>query len=349
VALGALPLVILVLVLVVSLQPTHMADFHVMRDSGSDVLHGRSPYPPLDRLAIERAQDLVYPAPVALVGTPFSLIGYSLASVIWVILMVGATVLTLRILGVTDWRCYGAVFLSASVMSVYGSGALSSILALGVAVVWKYRDRPRIAGPVLALVIVAKIFLWPLLLWLLVTRRTRATALAAATGVAVTFGSWAAIGFAGLTDYPRLLNMLADVWQWRSYSPQALWLALGVPNGVARVLVVGVGIAALGAIVLLARREDGDRRALTAAILAALLLSPIVWLHYFVLILVPLALARPRFSALWLVPVAFWLVPLHSDGVAWRIAFGLLLVIGMAAVMALRISPLGLRRRLAAA
>ena len=35
---------------------------------------------------------------------------------------------------------------------------------------------------------------------------------------------------------------------------------------------------------------------------AALVASPIVWSHYLVFLLVPIALARPRFDALWLVP-----------------------------------------------
>ena len=38
---------------------------------------------------------------------------------------------------------------------------------------------------------------------------------------------------------------------------------------------------------------------------AALAASPIVWVHYFLLLLVPLALIRPRLSLLWFVPFAF--------------------------------------------
>jgi hypothetical protein len=37
-----------------------------------------------------------------------------------------------------------------------------------------------------------------------------------------------------------------------------------------------------------------------------LTLSPIVWLDYFALAAVPLALARPRLSAIWFLPVATW-------------------------------------------
>jgi hypothetical protein len=49
---------------------------------------------------------------------------------------------------------------------------------------------------------------------------------------------------------------------------------------------------------------EGDRRSLTLVIAAALVLTPILWLHYLVLLFVPIALARPRLSGLWFVPLA---------------------------------------------
>ena len=50
-------------------------------------------------------------------------------------------------------------------------------------------------------------------------------------------------------------------------------------------------------------RAEGDRRALTLALAAGIVATPILWLHYLVLLVVPIALARPRLSALWLVPL----------------------------------------------
>jgi hypothetical protein len=37
--------------------------------------------------------------------------------------------------------------------------------------------------------------------------------------------------------------------------------------------------------------------------------SPLVDNHYFVLLLVPLAIARPKFSRAWLFPLVLWLCP----------------------------------------
>ena len=66
-----------------------------------------------------------------------------------------------------------------------------------------------------------------------------------------------------------------------------------------------LGGALLVACVVLARRGD-DLRSFTCAVAATLALSPIVWLHYLVLLLVPLAIARPRFSVVWLLPILLW-------------------------------------------
>ena len=49
-----------------------------------------------------------------------------------------------------------------------------------------------------------------------------------------------------------------------------------------------------------------------------------MWLHYFVLLLVPIALARRSFGAIWLIPALFWFTPYEeSFGAHWRIAVGI--------------------------
>ena len=59
-----------------------------------------------------------------------------------------------------------------------------------------------------------------------------------------------------------------------------------------------------------AQQNDGDRRALTLALAAGFVLTPILWLHYLVLLVVPIALARPRLSLLWFVPLSLTLFEL---------------------------------------
>src|SRR4029077_5323656 len=83
---------------------------------------------------------------------------------------------------------------------------------------------------------------------------------------------------------------------------------LGLGETVGRGLALALGAALLAWCVVLARRGD-EARSFTCAIAATLVLSPIVWLHYLVVLLVPLAIARPRFSLIWLLPVLLWASP----------------------------------------
>jgi hypothetical protein len=79
-------------------------------------------------------------------------------------------------------------------------------------------------------------------------------------------------------------------------------------------------MALLAAAVTLARQDDGDRRAFSVAIVASIALTPIVWLHYFALLVVPLALAKHRLSWPWLSLWVFWLLPAQANqGDVWRI------------------------------
>jgi hypothetical protein len=53
-------------------------------------------------------------------------------------------------------------------------------------------------------------------------------------------------------------------------------------------------------------RRERDVAVLTLVLAAGLAASPIVWVHYFLLLLVPLALTRPRLSPLWFLPFVYY-------------------------------------------
>jgi hypothetical protein len=68
-------------------------------------------------------------------------------------------------------------------------------------------------------------------------------------------------------------------------------------------------------------------------VVASLLATPLLWLHYLLLLFVPIALYRPRLSGLWFLPLLLWATPTtHSHGTTWRIALALAVV----AVVAVR-------------
>jgi hypothetical protein len=272
-------------------------DLHVMWNAGHDVVTGHSPFP------------FVYPAPAAFLMAPFGALPWSVAVVAFTLSLVLALVLALRLLEVRDWRCYAVALACLPMASSIMIGTLSPFLALGAAAAWRYRDRRWVVATAIAAVVVTKILLWPLAIWLVATRRFRSAATTITLGICLLFGSWALLGFSGLLDYPHRLGRVAGLEQDKSYSPFALFRSLGMPTESARLALVVLTIVAIAAIVAVARGHDGDRRSFVVALLAGLLVSPIVWLHYLVVLIVPIALYRPRLGAAWLVPLAYWFFP----------------------------------------
>jgi hypothetical protein len=311
-----------------SLRPrTPLADFGIFRTAATAVLNGKSPYVAADPHALAHFDKFVYPPSAALLFSPFAELSLRLGSVIMLVLGLVCILAALRLLDVRDWRCYGVAAMSAPVVNSLALGAVTSFLLVGTAATWRYRDRPSVAGPVAALTAVMKLFLWPLGLWLLVTRRLRATLAFVVVAAVVVVGGWATIGFAGLRSYPHLLHVLAQVEQGASYSPAALLGLSGTAATLLSFALVGLTVIAVG---VGARGADGDRRAFTIAIAGALVATPLLWLHYFAFLLIPIALYRPRLSGLWFVPLALWLTPAsHANGSSWKIglALGVLAVV----------------------
>jgi Glycosyltransferase family 87 len=307
---------------------THLGfDYKPLWEASRHIVHGAALYPPPHAWALHNEQQFVYPPIAALLAAPLAVFPFGVAAALLAVLEVLATALTLHILGVRDWRCYGVVFLWYPVIQNVLIGSITSLLGLGLAVAWRYRDERRVTTPVVAALIAAKVFLWPLFFWLAATRRRLAAVHAlglALVGVAL---SWALVGFAGLTSYPRLLDQLSRLEQWKSYSTVAFGLVLGLSTGEARALAIAAGTLALIGIVLVGRRRsedpDADRRAFILSIAAAFLFSPIVWTHYLALLVVPIAITRRTLSPVWFVPLAMWATPGQSDGHAWRVVLGL--------------------------
>ncbi|MGH7342691.1 MAG: hypothetical protein ACREKH_19575, partial [Candidatus Rokuibacteriota bacterium] len=82
-----------------------------------------------------------------------------------------------------------------------------------------------------------------------------------------------------------------------------------------------------------------------------LVLTPILWLHYLVLLVVPIALARPRLSALWFVPLALTVFEALDWYRGWPRADGPALAsvaVVVALVFVVSLLPHGRVRRLAA-
>jgi alpha-1,2-mannosyltransferase len=329
---GLLPASLLLLMLIGSVHHHFAFDFRQFWQGGRDVVQGQSPYPSraalpdggdpaLGPVAIQEVFRFPYPAPAALLMAPFGLLPFAPAAALFVVLAIAAVVVALRVLGVEDWRCYGLTFASIVTLGAVRLGTFTPLLLLLVAVAWRYRDRRLVCAAAVAAAVVLKLFLWPLLVWLVISRRTWTALLAVALGVGATVVSWAALGFAGMASYPHLLGTLSASVQGKGWSPVALVLSFGGSAGSARAVALAAGAALLAAAVAVRRNEV---LTFTLVLSAAVASTPIVWLHYFLLFLVPLALVSPSLSAAWAVPLLFWLSPFQeTGGNAWRILVGL--------------------------
>jgi hypothetical protein len=307
-------------------------DFAIFRRAGHAVLRGDSPYvrPTLRLLA---ANDrFVYPTPFALPFIPFTLAPEKAAAVLFLVLSVAAILGSVWLFGVRDWRCYGISLLGIPAFGALGVGSIGPLLLLLCAVGWRFRHH-TVAGVPLAVAAAAKLFLWPVLVWLLVTRRFRAFAAALLT-LGATLALWASIDLEGMRRYPTTVRLLNNVQRWKSYSPQSLFISLHVPSSTSEAAAGVLAVAAVLAVVLI--RGWGDRASFAAAIASALVATPILWTHYLVLLLAPIAVARPRLAPLWLLPLVLWATP-HPEslGIVWRIVL-VLAVIGLVALRTVR-------------
>jgi hypothetical protein len=311
--LGALPLIALAIGLSTFASQNRVAlDFHhELYPEAKLVVNGDDPYPPPDA-DLSDGTNTIWPIAAVLPVVPLTALTAGAADWVATAIVLASLVAALWLLEVRDWRIYGITLLWPPVIDAYQTANATLPLALLIALTWRYRDRRLVAGASLGAALAAKFFLWPVAVWLLATGRRWAAAIAVGAGAASLL---LLLPFIGLLDYARLIRNLSDTFDGLSYTPYALLVDLGAPSGASRALTFLLGAAMLA----LAWR----RRSLGLAIGAALVLSPIVWRHFFALLVVPLAIARPRLDPVWAVPLAFWLVPGTYNGEPWQTALAL--------------------------
>jgi alpha-1,2-mannosyltransferase len=330
---AALPLVLVPLVLHAA-GSDYLWDFRKeFLPAGRAILDGDSPYPH-SVSALRSHANYVYPPLVAVLAAPLTWLPQVLAEWIFLALSLAAPALALRLLHVRDWRCYGIVYLWPPLLGGLSLGTLSPLLALAAAAAWRWRRSSPALGAIVMMGAVAKLFLWPLLALFAIGDRWRAALVSVAAAAVAVLASWSLIGFAGLADYPRLLQELSRIESPRGYSPTALGLALGLPREAALALALAAGLPLLVAAVALVRRPQSELSALGCVIAASLALSPVVWLHYLVLLIVPIAAARDRLGLVWFAPLLLWITPgTASNGSTWRIVL-VLAVVALTLVLA---------------
>jgi hypothetical protein len=194
-----------------------------------------------------------------------------------------------------------------------GTANLTLPLLFGLAVVWRYRNRRTVAALVTGLVVAAKLVYWPLLFWLLATRRYRTAGFAVGATLLFVLLPWSGFGFAGLSSYPHLLSSVSRSEGPRNYSVAALLHAV-LPSWTAATAVETVLGGGILLLVIAFGRRNRDRDAFALAILATLVLSPLLEMHYLAALLVVVALYHRTFSLAWVAPLLIWGAPGSGPG-----------------------------------
>ena len=328
-------LILLFIALIVSVMafaglPDHAVAYDLVQvyvPAGERVLDAVSPFPAVDDPVLTQNGAYVYPPLAALLAVPLTLLSDSWLQVVGVLGSVAALFGAIWLLGIRDLRCYAAFALWPPTILAWQNANLSVLVVLACALAWRFRNSWERAGVAMAVGIALKVLLWPLAVWFLATRRVWTAAVAVSLTATLVLLSWAAIDFRGLMAYPALLERLTEIETVNTPGVSIFSAAveLGAPSLVAHGFALGTGVLLLAGCILYARKGD-DRASFTLALVAVLAFTPIVWLHYLTLLAVPMAIYRPRISAGWVIPLAFWLYAVPGWPFELRKLFAVLIV-----------------------
>ncbi len=270
-----------------------------------------------------------YPPPFVLAILPFALLDANAATWAWTALSVAAFLGGVAIMPVrvsVRWLTILLAGLSWPFAYALKLGQVGPLLFLLFAIGWRWLDDPRAVGASAAAGAIVKIQPGLILLWAFLTRRW------AALGVGATILAAAAIiatlvtgGPSVWADYVALLRNVSDpISTPHNFTPGAIAYQLGASSGVAAIVQVASSVAALGVLVVAALRAHPAASYLVAVV-ASQLLSPVLWDHYAMLLLLPVAwlidrgqwwaVAIPLVTSVFTIgltppaayPIAFWL------------------------------------------
>jgi hypothetical protein len=190
--------------------------------------------------------------------------------------------------------------------------------ALGTTIFFALSAFALLAAPVFA----SKLFLVPLLAWLLLARRYRAFAVASAFTIALLTAGFVA----GPLDPAQYLHLLSQLGAHEARSGFGLIGALmnaGLASAAAQPAAAALAVALYAAAYIHDRHTRDERVLFCTGIVASLLVTPVLWSHY--LVLLPAALLVIGAARRWLLVLALgsWaLAPPHGAPDAGLIQLG---------------------------
>jgi alpha-1,2-mannosyltransferase len=296
-------------------------DFHTFWHSAAALLEGRDVYDTDARL--ENLNPPFWILLISPLGLLEPLLAYRIFALITLGMTVGYLIWMADEVRLRSWWAVVAVvmlLLSSPLLATLALGQIYPVLALGLVAAWitDRRERSVLSGTSLGLVVALKPSLVPVLLWPLVRRRWRAFGAALASGAVATLAAVVVVGPKATLDWLKLLS---------DQAPSPYWDNASLPGAAARLFTqnefathiatlpwtITVAYAlGIGAIAITALRA-GSEVGLWALVAASLLVSPIAWHNYLVLLgpAILLLLARGHAAP------AFLLLALESIPAQW--------------------------------
>jgi alpha-1,2-mannosyltransferase len=273
------------------------SDLHVFLTAADKVLAGANPYTANDDPYLWSGSAFVYPWLAAFLFAPFTLLPTPTACLVFSGLSSAALVAGCRTLGLRSAVAISALLLAAPVLRNAEVGALNAVLFLLGAVLWRWRDSTPAVVACVVLLLGTKLFLAPLLLWVVLTRGWRCTGFTLGA-LATYFGTSFLFGPVTLTTYLRSLSLLSQHEALAGMSMRHLSALRGWPAWAP----TAIGAVLLAVIVVVWSRGRNDALLYAGCLSAGLLLTPILWNSYLVVALLIVLVVRP--SAPWVVAAA---------------------------------------------
>jgi alpha-1,2-mannosyltransferase len=257
----------------------------------------------------------LYPPPFAVALAPLALLpGTTAPTLAWLAASIAALVGAIAALPVRPWVRWTVLLVAGvtwPVLYTLKLGQVGPVLLLCFALAWRWIDRPVGLGLSIAAGTLVKLQPALLIPWALVTRRWRAATVASVTVLVACAASVPFVGLDAWADYARLIRGVgAAVDTPHAVSPGAILLGLGVDPAVASVL-QWVTVLAVAALTVHAWLRLDAEASLVVTAVASQCLSPLVWDHYAIVLLLPVALVLGRLGRrAWpiaLLPIAGWL------------------------------------------
>ncbi len=285
-------------------------DYQAYAHAAQRLLDGRPLYDPNVDVAGGFAIYL-YPPPFALAVVPFTLLPGSLGTWAWLGGLVAAFLVGTAILPVRRGVRWAIVVLAAlSLPFLYSVklGQVGPLIYLCFAVGWRSLDRPLGLGLGVAAGALTKLQPALLFAWMLITRRWQAVLVGLAACGAATLIATLITGAATWTDYIALLGRVSQpVTTPKNMTPGGVAWRAGASLDAATAIQWAAVIATL-AVTLFAWLRRDAATGFIVGVVASQLLSPLLWDHYAMLLLLPVALLLER-RQWWaiLIPLATWL------------------------------------------